>query len=147
MRIAIARHIAAARVSYLALAATLVVAAMPAGAQDLSSDAVRPAPTLVATRKVATYRLNGTHGDGLPAEVTLSDRGGQLTATYRLPGQREAQPMMVTVLDADLILQAETDKGVLTIQLIEQNDPAPGSAIRGRWTLGSQSGELRGQKK
>jgi len=147
MRTAIARHSVTARVSQIALAAAFVFAAAPAAAQDLSTDAVRPAPILVSTRKVATYRLNGVHGEGLPAEVTLLDRGGRLMATYRLPGQHDAQPMMVTVLDADLILQAETDKGVLTIQLIEQNDPAPGSVVRGRWTLGNQSGELRGQKK
>ena len=147
MRTDIARHIRAASVAHIALAAAIVLTAAPAAAQDLSTGAVRPASALVATREVAKYRIQASRGEGLPAEVIVADRGGQLTATYRLPGERVSQPMMVTVLDMDIILQAETDKGVLTLQLFRQNDPAPGSAVTGRWTLGHQSGELRGRAK
>ena len=145
MRSAIARSVRAAYIAPVALAAALVLTAAPAAAQDLSKGAIRPAPSLIASREVATYRFRGGRPEGLPVEVTLVDRGGQLVATYRMPGEREAQPMMVTVLDMDLILQAETDKGVLTIQLVGQNDPVAGGAVTGRWTLGSRSGELRGQ--
>ena len=147
MRTNIARHIRRAGFAVFALAAGATLAAAPAAAQDMSSGAVRPAPALVASREVAVFRFNGTHNDGLPAEVTLIDRGGQLSATYRLPGQRDAQPMMVTMLDTDIILQAETDKGVLTLQLFGQNGAATDGKVTGRWTLGSKSGELRGRTK
>ena len=133
--------------SIAAFAAALALSAAPAAAQELSTGAIRPAPALVASRQVATFRFNGGRAEGLPAEVSVIDRAGQLTATYRLPGQRVAQPMVVTVLDMDIILQAETDKGVLTLQLFQQNDPSADRGVVGRWTLGSRSGELRGRTK
>lgn len=150
MRTAIASDIraaSAASVVRVAFAAALLLATAPAAAQDLSTNAVRPAPMKVVSREVAKYRFSGSRNEGLPAEVTVIDRGGELVATYRLPGQRIAEPMMVTLLDADIILQAETDKGVLTIQLFKQNDQPDGDAVTGRWTLGSRSGELRGRAK
>lgn len=148
MRTAIARSVRAASLAHIALAATIALSAAPAAAQEHSAGGVRPAPTLLASREVAKFRFNGGRADGLPAEVTVIDRGGELMATYRLPGQRVAQPMMVTLIDADIILQAETDKGVLTLQLYQQNDEsARTGAVIGRWTLGSQSGELRGRAK
>lgn len=130
----------------LALAAAVLAAApAPAAAQDLSKDAVRTAPKMAVSREVARYQFTVGRDAGLPAEVTVFDRGGEITATYRLPGQRTAQPMLVTVLDMDLVLQAETDKGVLTLQLYEQNGAAGARPITGKWTLGSRSGELRGR--
>jgi hypothetical protein len=147
MRTAIARDIRSVVVAHVAMAAAIVLFAAPVAAQDLSTGAVRPAPTLAATREVARYRIVASHADGLPAEVTLVDRAGALTATYRLPGQHAAQPMQVTLIDSDIILQAETDKGVLTLQLFGQNDQPTGNALTGRWTLGSRSGELRGRSK
>lgn len=148
MRTDISRSTRLARVALAAIVMSASAAiATPAAAQDLASTVVRPAPMAVTTRTVAVYRFDAIRGEGLPAEVTLVDRGGQLTATYRLPGQRDAQPMMVTLLDADIILQAETAKGVLTLQLYGQND-APGNApVTGRWTLDHQSGALRGRTK
>lgn len=135
--------------AHIALAAAFVLAAAPAAAaaQDLSTGAVRPAPALVVSRPIATYRFNGGRAEGLPAEVAVVDRGGELTATYRLPGQGSVQPMMVTILDRDIILQAETDRGVLTLQLFRQNDPDASEPVTGRWTLGSRSGELRARAK
>ena len=131
----------------LALAAAVFAAATPAAAQDLSKEAVRTAPKMAVSRAVARFQFTVGRDAGLPAEVTVFDRGGEITATYRLPGERTAQPMLVTVLDMDIVLQAETDKGVLTLQLFQQNDQAPGSPMTGRWTLGSRSGELRGRAK
>ena len=160
MRTAIVRSVRAARfanianianIAHLALAATITFAAAPAAAQEHSTGGVRPAPALEsarASREVAKFRFNGGRSEGLPAEVSVIDRGGELLATYRLPGENIAQPMLVTLLDADIILQAETDKGVLTLQLYRQNDAsAPADAVLGRWTLGSRSGELRGRAK
>jgi hypothetical protein len=147
MRTAIARASRAARFAPIALATAFVLGAAPVAAQELSTGAIRPAPMLITSREVATFRFNGGRQEGLPAEVTVIDRGGQLMATYRLPGQRDAQPMLVTLIDMDIILQAETDKGVLTLQLYRQNDPAASGAVTGRWTLGSRSGELRGRTK
>lgn len=143
MRTTIARNV---RLSHIVLAAAFALAT-PAAAQELASGAVRPAPALAVSRAVATYRFIGGRAEGLPAEVTVVDRGGELTASYRLPGQRAAQPMMVTVLDMDLVLQAETDKGVLTLQLFQQNDEAAAGPVRGRWTLGNRSGALRARAK
>ena len=125
------------------VAAIIAAAATPAAAQDLSKDAVRPAPTIAVTREVAKYHFRVGREWGLPVEVTIADRAGELVASYRLPGQRTAQPMLVTVLDLDLVLQAETDKGVLTLQLFEQNGPTMKRPVVGQWTLGSRSGELR----
>lgn len=139
MRTAIVRSV------FAACAASIVLAAAPLAAQDLATNAVRPAPMPVATREVAKYRFAAGRAEGLPAEITLVDRGGELTATYRLPGQRAAQPMEVTVLDMDLVLQAETDKGVLTVQLYGQNDASAKRPVTGRWILGGRSGELRGK--
>ena len=147
MRTATATNIRAAGFAHVAFAAALLLAGAPVAAQDLSTSAVRPAPMKVVSREVAKYRFNGSRNEGLPAEVTVIDRGGELIATYRLPGQRVAEPMMVTLLDTDIILQAETDKGVLTIRLFEQNGQPRGDAVTGRWTLGSRSGELRGRAK
>ena len=128
-------------------AAAVAISAAPAAAQDLASGAVHAAPAAAVTREVATWRINGGQRDGLPVEVSIGDRGGKIVASYRMHGESNAQPMMVTVLDTDLVLQAETDKGVLTLQLFEQNDAPAGRALSGRWTLGKLSGELRGVKK
>ena len=135
-----------ARLARAASAAAILFAAAPLAAQELSSDVVRSAPLPVATRQIATYRFAAGQMKGLPAEVTIADRGGQLVATYRMHGARVAQPMMVTVLDSDLILQAETEQGVLTLRLYGQNDAPTGRVVTGRWTLGRESGALRGRK-
>ena len=145
MRTNIARNIRAVVSSSIALAAAIVLTAAPAAAQEHSTGAVRPAPMLVSAREVAKYRIIGVRGEGLPAEVTIADSAGQLTANYRLPGQRVAEPMMVTVMDQDIVLQAETDKGVLTLQLYGVNDQPVGGAVTGRWILAGRSGELRGR--
>ena len=145
MRTATAFHIRIARLIPIALAAATIVAAAPAAAQDHSAGVVRATPALVVTREVATYRFHGSRAAGLPAEVTVADRGGQLVATYRLPGPRSAQHMLLTVIDTDLVLQAETESGVLTLQLYRQNDSTVQGPVTGRWFLGNRSGELRGR--
>lgn len=123
-------------------AAFAAAAAAPAAAQSAVRETVRP--EVAAPREVAKYSFAVSRDAGLPAEVTVADVGGSLAASYRLPGQRAAAPMLIQVLDTDLVLQAETDQGVLTLQLFEQNDPGA-KDVFGKWSLGSRTGALRGK--
>ena len=75
--------------------------------------------------------------------MTVADSLGALVASFRLPGEPTARPMLVTVLDTDLVLQGETPSGVLTLQLYRQNDSDTTDAVAGRWWLGDREGELR----
>lgn len=130
-------------IARFALAAAFVAAAAaPAAAQSAVRETIRP--EVAAAREVAKYAFTVSRDAGLPAEVTVSDVGGSLAASYRLPGQRAGEPMLVQVLDTDIILQAETEQGVLTLQLFKQND-SEAKDVYGKWTLGSRSGELRGK--
>ena len=131
---------------FTAAAATIVLAA-PAAAQSLASNVVRvdaaPAPA-PAARVVATYRFHEARNLDVPVDVSIADQGGQLTASYRLTRNGEALPMYVTVRDDDLLLSAETPRGVLMLVLEGANDAAKGSEVRGRWSIGERSGDLRG---
>ena len=49
------------------------------------------------------------------------------------------------MFDSDIILEAATSAGPLTLVLYEQNDYEAAGAVIGRWRLGTQEGELRGQ--
>ena len=129
-------------------AAVLSAAASPAAAQFAVSEAARPAVRRHApvVRTVATYNLAGSRDAALLARVTVADSAGVLVASYRLPGASVAEPMTVTVLGTDLVLQAETASGVLTLQLFDQNDADVGEPVGGRWALAGQRGELRGRE-
>lgn len=116
------------------------VAAQQAVATTTARPVVRSAP---ASRPLATYRLTGARDGVLPATVTVADSAGTLVASYRLPGARDAQPMAVSVLDTDLVLQGEISSGLLTLQLVGLNDAEPAGEITGRWWLAGQSGALR----
>jgi hypothetical protein len=128
-------------------AALCVAAAHPAAAQapryagpTAPSAAVAVDP---ATRTVASFRFVPRRGLDMPAQVTVADSAGVLVASYRLAGARTASPMMVQVIDTDILLQGETPSGLLTLVLYQQNDPAPAGVSMGRWWLGDQFGELR----
>ena len=130
--------------------AALCAAARPAAAQHTAfSTEVRPAVQVSDAnaadepRTVASYRIAATRRVGLPAEVTVADAKGTLVASYRLPGAALTHPMVVTVIDTDLVLQGETPSGVLTLQLYKQNDADAAAPVSGRWSLGGQRGELR----
>ena len=127
---------------FAAAAATIAFTA-PAAAQTLASNVVR-ADAATAARVVATYRFLEARNPGLPVEVEIADRGGKLIATYRLARKGEARPMDVTVRDDDLLLSAGTPRGVLMLVLEGANDAATGREVRGRWTMGERSGDLRG---
>jgi hypothetical protein len=95
-------------------------------------------------RTVAIYKFNPARQPGMPAEVTVSDSVGVILASFRLPGGNAIQPMMVDVIDTGLVLQGETPSGVLTLVLF-QKDAEAASTVVGRWTLGTQQGDLLGR--
>ena len=110
---------------------------------------VRTASSQVAaapqnTRTLAEYRFASTRGADLPARVTVADSAGVLMASFHLPGDRDARPMLIVALEQGLVLQGQTPNGVLTIELFGQSDPAKGW-FDGRWKLGAQEGRLRGR--
>ena len=134
--------------SMLAAAELSAAALAPAAAQQAAAPApARPAVEAAAPapREVAIYRFSSPRATGLPTQVTVADSAGQLVASYQLRGSRAALPMEVTQLGTDLVLQAETPEGVLTMQLYGQTDPATATPLSGRWWLGDQAGILRGR--
>jgi hypothetical protein len=138
--------------SPLAATALSVVALCPAAAQQATADHVRPAvrhtittPDTVQLRTLAVYRFGASRLAGMPSQVTVADSAGELVATFRRPGAREAVPMVVDVLGTDITLQGATPSGVLTLVLYGQNDPDASDVLIGRWTLGDRQGALRGR--
>jgi hypothetical protein len=120
----------------------------PAAAQSAS---LRPSVQLASfthtpapVRTVAVYRFSASSIAGLPAQVTIADSAGTLVASLRRATGRVI-PMAVGVADTDILLQAATQDGLLTIVLYEQNDTERTGAVIGRWRLGEREGELRGQ--
>ena len=138
--------------SPLAAVALCAAAISPAVAQQAADpDYSRPIIELAAVtsdapilRTVAIYRFPSPREAGMPAQVTLADSSGQLVAIYRLATARGAGPMMVEVLNSDLVLQGETPSGVLTLVLYRQAAPEVTGAFAGHWSLGDRQGELRG---
>ena len=138
--------------SLLAATALSVAVVRPAAAQQAAADYVRPTlghatttPDTVQRRTLAVYRFGESHVAGMPSLVTVADSAGSLVATFRRSGTREAVPMVVDVLGADITLQGATPAGVLTIVLYGQNDPEASGALIGRWTLGGRQGALQGR--
>jgi hypothetical protein len=131
----------------LSAAAVTPAAAQHAAAPEHARPVVRHAADSVdaSLRPVASYRFAASRPLGLPAQVTVADSAGGLVASYRMPGDRGPRPMLVNVLDTDLVLQGDTPSGVLTLQLYRQNDPGAAGAVFGKWWLGSRQGELRGR--
>ncbi|HUQ45300.1 MAG TPA: hypothetical protein VM033_01540 [Gemmatimonadaceae bacterium] len=134
-------------------AAVLTIAAFDtASAQTVVATAnVRPATrsawNAVAEprqRALASYRLDGAQ-QGIPAQVTIADSAGTLVAFYRTRGGHTDRPMTIEVADSDILLQAQTPRGPLTLVLYQQNDPDAAGPFVGAWSLGSRQGELRGR--
>ena len=137
--------------SLLLPALALSVAAQSAAAQDASRDRARPElPAATATppaalRTLATYRFVGVRAGAMPAEVTVADSAGQLVARFRMAGGAAAEPMLLTVLGADLVLQGATPAGVLTFRLYGQAEGET-PELAGRWWLAGAEGRLRGRR-
>lgn len=131
--------------SSLLAAAALVGPATPAAAQHAAvPGAARPAAATPAARTVATYRFVGWRAAELPLEITVADSGGTLVATARTAGARRATPLLVTLVESDLVFQSETPAGVLTLRLARQNEPDAAAPLEGEWWLGGEHGTLRG---
>ncbi len=128
------------RLSVFATAATLSVATGRLAAQQSNPATDGP------TRVVATYEF-GNAGSSVtfPRRVTVSDSAGILVARAALTGQRDEIPMQVTVLASDLVLQGETLDGLLTMVFDRQAEGGATKVTRGRWTLGTVEGKLRGR--
>lgn len=144
---AIAAAIAAAIATPDSATAQPGAAHMPHVAQVAAQvDVRRPlaATPAALVRPAAMFRFLRRDAAGLPVEVTVADSAGQLVASYQPDGGRAAHPMAVTVLNTDLVLQAETSSGLLTLRLDGQNAPVPGP-VTGHWWLGAASGALRGR--
>lgn len=144
MRAPIRSHLPA--LALVALVALAAAASRPVAAQtahDAPTAARRPVVEAApAVRTLAVYRLGRTALPGLPGRVTVADSAGVLVARYRMAGAAGERPMVVTVMQTDLVLQAETPDGLLTLLLERQNDTDLG-APSGRWWLGTREGALR----
>lgn len=123
----------------LTAAASLTITA-PAAAQRTSAIPAGPA------RVVATYDFRhapaGTH---FPRSVTIADSAGAILARVDLAGGVRSIPMLVTVIDNNLVLQGDTPDGVLTLVLDRQNEGGSTRLTSGTWTLGKAEGKLVGR--
>ncbi len=137
--------------SPLAVAALVVGAASPAAAQQLAvSSNYTPSATPAASapadeavlRTVAIYKFARSRDAYMPSEVTVADSSGTLVASYRVKGSGTVRPMTVEPLAADLLLQAQTDAGVLTFVIFGHGDPDVKSPQLGMWMLGARQGDL-----
>lgn len=127
--------------STLAASAAIVLTASTAHAQQGT------AVTKRAQRVVATYTLGAPrYAMPFPAIVTVADSAGTLVASARLTGEAQAQPLAVSVIENDLVLQGETAHGILTLVLDKQAAGTEGKVTSGRWALGTTEGKLRGSK-
>ena len=137
-----------ARLSFAAAALSMVAAVNPSEAQRAIASNVRavvqPAEEVSVLRTIAIYQFEAARSLGMPNQVTLGDSLGKLFATFTVPGDRTEQPMMVDATENDIVLQARTPSGILTLVLFE---PVPGtlSPLRGHWYLGEREGELLGK--
>ena len=130
----------------IALSAVATVASLALAAPSVAAQQATAA-TPHATRVVAKYGFRTPHGPHqFPTFVAVADSAGTLVATAQIAGRREALPMMVTILDRDLVLQAETPDGrLLTLVLDRQAHGDFNRRVTGRWALGAEEGRLRGR--
>ena len=145
-------HIIRSLVSPLAAAVLAIAAIDTASAQPAVASAnVRPvvrstdaAVEAPRQRTLAIYQFDGSH-EGFHAQVTLADSAGKIVASYRLRGGWADRPMTIDVADSDILLQAQTPRGTLTMVFYQQNDPDAAGPFVGTWSLGTRQGELRGR--
>lgn len=130
--------------SVLAAAVGVGLAAAPAAAQG----AIATGAAGANARPVATYALRVALPDRtMPATVVVADSAGALVASFQRDSDTAAIPLIVNVEGSDLVLHADTEKGLLELVLHRQNDGAARSRVTGRWTLGQEQGALQGRVK
>ena len=126
----------------LSVAALLTVGAQAAAAQSAtSSDIASPASTGWGDSPTGKYVLelaapNRTNR----VNLTISDSAGGLAAAFQPLGDRAAHEMTVRVQDTDMLLLADTPRGLFQIVLVRQGD-----RITGHWKLGEAKGAVRGR--
>jgi len=118
-----------------------------AAAAPLAAQQMTPV-NAVSSRIVATYDFRNSQRDLLlPSVVTVTDSAGTIVAKATIAGERGEIPLTVTILDSDLVLQGQTNSGVLTLVLGRQNEGDSTKVSSGRWILGNVEGTLRGRIK
>lgn len=136
----------------LSVALCLCVVTLPAVAQLTGSPptgAPSPAPSAASAaltrwdaRPIGKYDIELTLPDRvMQVELTVADSAGHLTATFRPVGDRDGHEMRVTVKDTDLLLHAETPRGLLDIVL--QRQAARASPGGGRWARSTARSRAR----
>jgi hypothetical protein len=125
--------------STLAAAAALALTAVPAAAQR-----AKALPS-TGSRIVASYEFRNSLADAsFPRSVTVTDSAGTILARVDMGATASSIPMDVTVIETNLVLQGQTPDGVLTLVLDRQNEGGEIKLTKGTWTLGRNSGQLRG---
>lgn len=122
-----------------AAAASLTLAA-PLAAQNTSAIPAGGA------RLVATYDFRKTPSElTFPRTVSIADSAGSIIARADYAGTVKSVPMLVTMIDNNLVLQGETPDGVLTLILDKLNEGGSTRFTSGTWTLGKAEGKLIGR--
>lgn len=117
-------------------AVALIALASPAAAQEATAGQ--------SPRVVATYDFGaGRHHITFPSVVTITDSAGTLIASAKVADGRTALPMLVHVIESDLVLEALTPDGILTLVLEKQAQGEPAPTVAGRWSVGTNEGLLR----
>ncbi len=129
------------------LFSTVATVASLAAAAPMAAQQMTPV-NAVSSRIVATYDFKNSQRDSaLPSLVTVTDSAGTIVAKAAFAGERRDIPLTVMILDSDLVLQGQTNSGVLTLVLGRQNEGDSTRVSSGRWILGNVEGTLRGRVK
>ena len=126
----------------VSVAALLTVGAQAAAAQNAtSSNIASPASAGWGDSPAGKYLLeleapNRTNR----VNLTISDSAGGLAASFQPIGDRKAHEMTVHLQGADIVLLADTPRGMFSIVLTRQAD-----RITGHWSLGDAKGAVRGR--
>jgi hypothetical protein len=119
-------------------AAALSFAPRSVAAQQLTAAAT------ASVRTVATYDFrNGPRESAFLRTVTVADSAGTLVAKADFAAGGST-PLTVEAIQSDLVLQAETPEGTLTLVLERQAD-GDAALVSGKWYLGRREGQLRGR--
>jgi hypothetical protein len=122
--------------STIAAVAALSIAPTAAHAQNAAQ---------AGERMVASYAFGATgQVRGMPARVVIADSAGLLVGRYYVSGEKSARPMNLMVDGRDIVLQGDTDRGLLELVLFGEIDNTRGGRINGRWVLGGEAGSIRG---
>lgn len=146
-------HLMSKRSFLLALAA-VVGAAMPARAARAQSAAttsdaaaaIIATSTMTAVRAIATYDVTIRLRDArIASRLTVADSAGTLVGTAMIAGDATPVPMLVVVQGTDLVLSADTPRGLLEFVFHGANDWGAGRRVSGQWIFGEEHGTLVGK--